>query len=158
MPAYLPLQARVELILGDRLQQTLFVEAARIFRIESHIDRLGGNRDFIDTLPGPFEIRAARRNHPELRIVVAFLLLGRELRRNRRIGGHRLPHPLGSAKGGLHRTLILIDGEKPRDEITNEKPGYKTDATSEESESHWGEPRSSLSSFQLARENGNIFS
>ena len=33
---------------------------------------------------------------------------------------------LGAPEGRFHRPLVLIDGEHPRDEVADEKPGDKT--------------------------------
>ena len=51
-------QPGVELVLGDRLQDGAALVGARVFRVEGHVHRLGGDRDLVDLLPRPLEVRA----------------------------------------------------------------------------------------------------
>src|SRR5690606_13164143 len=62
-----------EVVFGHRLDRRL-----RLRRIPDDIDGFRRDADLVHLLPGPFEIRPARRDDAYLRIPIALLLLRRE--------------------------------------------------------------------------------
>ena len=120
-------QTGVELILGHRLEQRAIGIRHRRGRIERHVHRLGGDRDLVNLFPRPLEVWAARGNDAELRIVVALFFLVGQWIGDRIVGRHGPFDPLRPSKRGLDGPFILVDRIDPGNQITDQKPGDKSD-------------------------------
>jgi hypothetical protein len=80
-----------------------------IFQIQSHVDRPGGNRDFVDLFPRHLEVRAAGLDNPDLRVAVARSLLRTKGFRNGIVQcSLAARHTDRAAEASLHGTLVLV--------------------------------------------------
>ncbi len=129
----LPGETGVELVLGHGVETRAAVVGCGILGIEGHVQRLRGDRHFIDALPRPFEIRAARGNDAHLRIDIALALLGVERFGDGIVERGLRTETFGAAEDGLHGALVLIDRVKAGEEVAREKPGDESEEDSEES-------------------------
>ena len=154
MPADLPLESRVELILCDGFQEAGFIQLDRVLRIESHIERLCGDNDLVHLFPRPFEVRTSRLNDSELWIIVElFLLRGKPLC-NRGISCHGGANAFCPSEASLHRPFVLIHRIETSDQIANHKPSHETDNTAKNDGAHGrGGRRISLSTGHCRKVN-----
>jgi len=125
-------ESRIELIFGDGAELGAIGIGARIFGIESHVERLGGDVYFIDLLPRPFEIWATWGDDADLGVGVAPAFLRLERLGDGIIEGCLVAKAFGSSEDGFHGSFVLVDGVKPCDEVAHEKPSGGTNEKAEE--------------------------
>ncbi len=99
---------------------------ARVLGVEGHVHRLGRDRDLVDLLPGPLEVRPAGRDHAHLR--VARSARAPRARGPRRSGSSSVVAlPTRSARPKLVFTArsFWSTVKSPSDHVAHEEPGTK---------------------------------
>ena len=124
-------QAGVQLVFGHSLENRAAVVCLRRLRVVGHVERARGNRDLVHTLPRPFEIRPARRDHAQLRIPVPLALVGTQPLRDRIVQRGLVAEPLRATEHGLYRPFVLVDGVEAGEQIPDDEPRDEADHDAE---------------------------
>ncbi len=130
-------EAGVELVLGDGFEHLALRIGARVFEVERHVERLRRHGDFVNLLPGHFQIRPAGTDDAHLRVDVAVAFVRTERFRDGIVErGAVRADALGAAEARFHGALVLVDGVEAAEQVAHDEPRGEAEKNTDESGGH----------------------
>lgn len=116
-------ESGVELVFGDGLELGAGFVGGAVLQVDGHVEDFRGDGDFVDFLPGHFEIEAAGLDDAHLRIAIALAFFRMEELAEWSFVSGGVADAFGTAEAGFDRAFVLTDGVHAEDEDAYDEPG-----------------------------------